>query len=224
MTGPRMWTSHVIALNRLSETGYELVLARDGLPFQPGQLINLHGRNHLEDRSYTVCAGDRDEALVVLFRLIPSGILTPQLASLRAGDPVTVSGPYGEFILRDVQRPLFFFATGTGIAPCRSYLRSYANLDLTLVHGVRKSEDLFYRGEFTHIAYFPCLTGEPGTSGVFHGRVTDFARNRTFPEGSHFYLCGANEMIYEMQEILAEQGVPKDHVFTEAYYYRLEDA
>lgn len=224
MKTPRLWTSRVAALHRLSETGYELLIERDGLRFQPGQLINLHGRNHLEDRSYTVCSGVDDEHLTVLFRLIPEGILTPQLAALRAGDPVNVSGPYGEFTVRDPARPIYFFATGTGVAPCRAYHRSFAGLNLTLVHGVRTASDLFYRDEFRDIAYQPCLTAEPGAPEVFHGRVTDFARTCTFPVESHFYLCGANEMIYEMQEILAQRGAPPDHVFTEAYYYRADDA
>lgn len=221
---PRQWVTRVATAERLSSTGYALQLERDGLMFRPGQLVNLHGRDHLEDRSYTICSGDRDEYLTVLYRLIPSGILTPQLASLRVGDSLTISGPYGEFVLRDPSRPLYFFATGTGVAPCRAYLRSYSGLDLTLVHGVRREEDLFYREEFRSISYQPCLTEDPGGKGVFSGRVTDYARGRSFPDNSHFYLCGANEMIYEMQEILAGRGVPKEHVFTEAYYYRADDA
>jgi len=223
-TPPRQWVTRVAAVERLSSSGYALQLVRDGLVFRPGQLVNLHGRNHLEDRSYTICSGDRDEFLTILYRLIPTGILTPQLSALRAGDALTISGPYGEFVLRDPMRPLYFFATGTGVAPCRAYLRSYSGLDLTLVHGVRWEEDLFYREEFRAISYQPCLTADSGGEGVFSGRVTDYARGRSFPENGHFYLCGANEMIYEMQEILAERGVPKEHVFTEAYYYRADDA
>jgi NAD(P)H-flavin reductase len=221
---PRQWVTRVAAMDQLSSTGYALQLERGGLVFRPGQLVNLHGRDHLEDRSYTICSGDRDEFLTVLFRLIPSGILTPQLVALRVGDALTISGPYGEFMLRDAARPIFFFATGTGVAPCRAYLRSFAGLDLTLVHGVRREEDLFYREEFSAITYQPCLTAEPGVSGVFHGRVTDYAREHSFPPDSHFYLCGANEMIYEMQEILSARGVAKEQVFTEAYYYRSDDA
>ena len=52
---PRQWVTRVAAMDRLSSTGYALQLERDGLVFRPGQLVNLHGRDHLEDRSYTIC-------------------------------------------------------------------------------------------------------------------------------------------------------------------------
>jgi len=220
---PKTVTSRVEALNRLSDSGLELILDRAGIDFKPGQLINIHGSNHLEDRSYTVCSGDRDERLTILFRLVPSGILTPQLAALKAGDSIRISGPYGEFIVRDHHRPLIFFATGTGVAPCRAYLRSYPDLDVTLAHGVRTKPDLFYRDEFSRIRYVPCLSGDADAPHVFHGRVTDFAATNEFPENSHYYLCGANEMIYAMQELLEKRGVDRSCIFTEAYYYRSDD-
>jgi len=224
VTSPIITDSRVVALNRLSESGYELILERNGISFKPGQLINVHGRNHLEDRSYTVCSGDRDETLTVLFRLIPEGILTPQLAALHKGDTVRISGPYGEFVIRDPSLPAIFFATGTGIAPARAFLRSHPQLNLTLIHGVRIEQDLFYRGEFQSVSYVPCLTQDPVAQAVFHGRVTDFARQHEFPANSHYYLCGANEMIYEMQEILGQRGVDRNCIFTEAYYYRSDDS
>jgi NAD(P)H-flavin reductase len=221
---PTISDSRVVALNRLSDTGYELRIERNGINFKPGQLINIHGRNHMEDRSYTVCSGDRDEMLTVLFRLIPGGILTPQLAAMRPGDTIRVSGPYGEFVVRDTLRPIIFIATGTGVAPCRAYLRSHASLNLTLIHGVRVEQDLFYRDEFKSISYTPCLTRDETIRDVFHGRVTDYARQNLFPANSHYYLCGANEMIYEMQEILEQRGVDRSSIFTEAYYYRSDDS
>ena len=222
---PTTQCSRVVALNRLSSTGYELILERNGMNFKPGQLINLHGRDHLEDRSYSVCSGMHDPHLTVLFRLIPTGVLTPQLVRLKPGDTITVSGPYGEFLIRDRKRPLMFFATGTGIAPCRCYLRSHSDLNMTLIHGVRLGEDLFYRDEFSRIAYQPCLTGEAGAwPGAFAGRVTDFARTLTLDPDAHYYLCGANEMIYEMQEWLEACKIDRAHIFTEAYYYRSDDS
>jgi len=220
---PKTVTTRVVALNRLSDTGYELILEREGITFRPGQLINIHGRNHLEDRSYTVCSGDREERLTILFRLVPSGILTPQLAALKAGSSINISGPYGEFTVRDPLRPLVFFATGTGVAPCRAYRQSYPDIRITLVHGVRTEQDLFYRDEFNRIPYIPCLSGDANAQNVFHGRVTDFAGTNTFDENSHYYLCGANEMIYAMQELLEKRGVARSCIFTEAYYYRSDD-
>lgn len=215
--------SRVVSIKPLSQTGYEMQLERAGIAFKAGQLINIHGRDHFEDRSYTVCSGENDEFLTVLFRYIPSGILTPQLVDLKPGDAVKISGPYGEFTIRDPARPMMFFATGTGVAPCRAYLRTHPDLPVALFHGVRYAEDLFYKEEFRRIAYRPCVSRETESTDFTAGRITDLARSVEFPPDSHFYLCGANEMIYEMQELLEERGVDKSHIFTEAYYYRFND-
>lgn len=213
--------SRVVALRQLSPTGYELTMERGGLRFLAGQLINVHGRDALDERSYTVCSGERDGHLQIIFRLMPDGRLTPQLAELRPGGTVEISGPYGEFTLRDARRKIFFIATGTGIAPCRAFLRTHASIDLTLLHGVRCEEDLFYREEFSALDYRPCVSG--GSSRHFTGRVTELAAQMQLPPDAHYYLCGANEMFYDMRDVLAARGVPPANVFTEAYYYRGDD-
>lgn len=218
---PARITSRVIALRRLSATGRELTLERGGLPFRAGQLVTVHGPDELADRSYTICSGEQDDQLQILFRLIPHGRLTPRLDALRVGDHIELSGPLGEFTLRDPAAQIFFFATGTGVAPARSFLRSHPGLNLTLVHGVREEADLFYRGEFGGIDYRPCVSG--GAPPLFHGRVTGLAAAMDLPAGAHYYLCGANEMFYDMRDVLAARGVPPEHVFTEAYYYRADD-
>lgn len=215
---PRRSTVRVVGLGKLSTSGYELTLERGGIQFKAGQLVTIHAPDMLDDRSYTIASGERDEHLQVLFRLIPSGKLTPWLASLKAGDSVDISGPYGEFTIRDPARKIYFVATGTGIAPCRSYVRSHQGLNLSVVHGVRHTEDLFYREEFATHGYQACVSGEP--SEAFHGRVTDYFRRIDIDANAHFYLCGANEMFYEMRDVLEVRGVPPASIFTEAYYYR----
>lgn len=211
----------VIEQKQWAETGYELLLQRNGLSFEPGRLLTIHGRDVTEDRSYTIASCEQDEHLHILYRYVPTGVLTPQLVKLQAGDAVSCSGPYGQFVLRDPGRPIYFIATGTGIAPCRAYIRAYANLPVTIYHGVRTEEELFFRDEFERFAYHPCLTQEQ-SARAFQGRVTDCLREHALPLDAHYYLCGAYEMIYDVQALLSERGVPPDHIFAEGYYYRLE--
>ncbi|HPG00003.1 MAG TPA: FAD-binding oxidoreductase [Kiritimatiellia bacterium] len=211
--------SRVISLKPLSSTAYELTFERCGLDFHAGRLLTVHGTENTDDRSYTIASGEQDEHLQIIFRLIPSGRLTPGLARLKPGDEILFSGPFGEFTVRDPQAPLIFIATGTGVAPCRAYLRTFENLDLTLLHGVRVAEDLFYRDLFSRRRHFPCVSREAGTG--FHGRVTKLLEDFDLPAGAHYYLCGANEMIFDAQVLLKNRGVDLANVFTEAYYYRL---
>lgn len=220
---PHTWTAEVRAVRFLSDTGFELTFSRDGLDYQPGQLVNLNlpGRDPLDERSYTVCSGARDPDLQVLVRLMPGGNLSPALARLREGDALTVTGPLGEFTVRDPSRPCWFIATGTGIAPARAYLRSGAAPDLTVLHGVRHVRDLFYREVFAGIPYVSCVSGEDG--GMVRGRVTEALDAVHPPPEAHYYLCGANEMIYDVRDRLLARGVSADAIFTEAYYYRADD-
>ncbi len=212
---------NVIEQRQISPDGYHLILARDGVDVEAGRLVTLHGRSLVEDRSYTVVSGERDEHIEVLYRLIPTGVLTPQLAALQSGDTIEWSGPYGQFVLRDPARPIWFIATGTGIAPCRSYIRTHPNLDITILHGVRHTAELYFRDEFSSYKYHPCLSADTAPD-CHSGRVTQRLKDIHCPLEAHYYLCGAYEMIYEVQDMLLDKGVSPDHIFNEGYYYRLD--
>lgn len=216
---PQKYNSKVISNERLSTSGYLITIERNGMPFEAGQCLTIHGRDMTEDRTYTIASGVKDEHLQVLYRHIPHGKLTPQLVLKKAGDPIQVSGPYGEFMVRDLASPLVFIATGTGVAPCRAYLRSHPGLKISLIHGVRENQDLFCRSEFAAVNYFPCVSKESGIG--FKGRTTEFFPSFQLPAGAHYHLCGANEMIFDMHGMLKERGVDDAFIHTEAYYYRL---
>jgi ferredoxin--NADP+ reductase/benzoate/toluate 1,2-dioxygenase reductase subunit len=198
-----------------------LRLERPDWMWEAGQLVSLTGREKWDQRDYTICSGTEDETLDVLYRLIPHGLLTPYLVGLTKGDRVEVQGPYGRFTIRDPSRPLLFCATGTGVAPCRAFIRSHDDLDITLLHGVRTPRDLYFREEFASIRYVPFCSREPfeGT----RARLTEGLKTMELSPDLDVYLCGANEMIYEAEEILTARGIPADHLFHEPYYYRAYD-
>ena len=200
---------------------FHLKLQRPDWTWKAGQLVSLGGKQPNDQRDYTIASGENDETLDVIYRLIPHGILTPYLREKKVGDTVEVQGPYGRFVLRDPSRPIWFCATGTGIAPCRAFLRSNPGLNLTLLHGVRFPEDLYFQEEFADITYLPFCSRGPH-DGVT-GRLTDALKTMAPPADVHVYLCGANEMIYEAGEILAGLGVPFPSIFQEPYYYRAWD-
>ncbi|WFB34723.1 FAD-binding oxidoreductase [Kiritimatiellota bacterium B12222] len=189
--------------------------------WQAGQLISLCGADPLDQRDYTIASGEQDETLDVIYRHIPHGAVTPHLKAQKCGDIIPVQGPYGRFTLRNPEHPVIFCATGTGISPCRAFMRSYPNLSLTLLHGVRYPEDLYFREEMDAITYLPFCSQEAFQGKT--GRLTEALRQLTLPQDAAYYLCGANEMIYEAEEILIERGVNKIDIFHEPYYYRAYD-
>lgn len=205
----------------LGRDAFLLRLERPSWRWKAGQLVGLTGANEVDQRDYSIASGVDDDTLDVVYRLIPHGILTPYLRQKKVGDSLRVTGPYGRFVLRDPARPLLFCATGTGIAPCRAYLRSFPGLRLTLLHGVRFPEDLYFQDEFAKVDYHPRCSREPH-NGI-QGRITDLLATLPLPEGLQVHLCGANEMIYEAGEILRARGLPKTVLFEEPYYYRAYD-
>lgn len=190
--------------------------------WRAGQLVGILGENRLDQRDYTIASGENDSTLDVIYRVIPHGALTPFLAERRVGEVLHVEGPYGRFTLRDLSRPLLFCATGTGIAPCRTFLRTHPGLDLDLFHGVRSPADLYFREEWSSIRYHPFCSREP-LDGVT-ARLTDALRDHTPAPGAQAYLCGGNEMIYEAGDILKDKGMRPEDIFVEPYYYRAYDA
>jgi len=190
--------------------------------WEAGQLVGIQGRDPMDQRDYSIASGIRDDTLDVIYRFIPHGIVTPYLMERQPGQSLQVVGPYGRFILQQPERPVLFCATGTGIAPCRSFLRSNPGLDLTLLHGVRTPDDLYFREEWGHIDYHPFCSREP-LDGV-QGRLTEHLPSLNLKPGTQAYLCGANEMIYEAEEILLSMGLPPEDIFQEPYYYRAYDA
>jgi ferredoxin/flavodoxin---NADP+ reductase len=205
----------VLASRALSDTGFELTLERRDIHFHAGMLLTIHSPDPTEDRDYTIASGEQDPHLQILYRYIPTGRLTSRLVQLQPGNPVRLSAPYGRFVIQDPRRPIVFVATGTGIAPCRSFLRSHSTLQLTILHGARTPQDLFYASEFSRCQYHPCLSRHTPNPQY----VTSLLQSLPLPPNAHFYLCGAYEMIFDATQTLTSRGIPPTHIFTEPYYY-----
>jgi ferredoxin--NADP+ reductase len=137
----------------------------------------------------------------------------------------------GLFTLSDVPagRDLLFFATGTGVGPYLSMIRTHlacaSGPRLAVVHGARHSWDLGYRGELTSLArlcpnffYLPVISRPaeelepwPGAVGLVQdvwrsGAIEALWGNRPTPETTHVFLCGNPAMIDEMVQSLSRDG------------------
>ncbi len=71
---------------------------------------------------YSICSGEQDEEVWILYNVIEEGYLTPRLSDLEPGDTLWITEPRGEFICNE--EPAVWIASGTGIAPFYSMLRS----------------------------------------------------------------------------------------------------
>ncbi len=216
--------------------------------FRPGQFMNLglHLPSGFVSRSYSL-ASVPDAQLEVLLARVGEGELTPALFELGAGASVWLDPkPQGFFTFDYVppHRELWLLATGTGLGPFLSMLRSGAAFEraarVVLVHGVRGPSELAHRQELEALAgqrgaafhYVPVLSREP-EPGLLRGRLTAALESAALerrtdtiiaPESSHFMLCGNPSMIEDVTALLAARGLRRHrqrtpgHITTEKYW------
>ena len=202
------------------------------MPFAAGQFVSFEiertGRLPAT-RAYSIASAPNDphEIDLVLNR-VPGGPGSEYLCGLGEGDRTSFSGPVGSFVLRDSPRDLLFVATGTGIAPFRSMLRSLADASshrpVTLFWGLRSERDLYYQEELLclreRLPRFSFITTLSQPTGEWRGavgRVSPLVETHvTSVANLEVFLCGNGGMIRDVREILRRKGLCPIRV--EQYY------
>lgn len=187
--------------------------------FIPGQTIKLGIDEINPPRIYSICSGNHDDELSILYNIKDDGFLTPQLSKLNVGDTVYASAPCGTFF--GTEEPAWWIATGTGIAPFRSMIRSGMGKNKKLVHGVRHLNQFYFGKELSDGLgnnYQRCCSAE-SMDGVHDGRVTAFLENRDdLSKDCKYYICGQAQMAVETRDLLIEKGIPFENIVTEIYF------
>lgn len=209
----------VLDIQRLSKQTFRLRAERPGITIKAGQCFNVGCGDIGINREYSMYSGADEPFLDFLVREVEGGLVSPLLGKLEKGGIVEISGPYGEFCLDGAGaegKKFLFIATGTGIAPFHSFVKTFPGLDYTLLHGVRDESEQYDHVDYAEGRYVPCVS-QP-TNGQPPMRVTDYLRNHAVASGTICYLCGNRNMIIEAFEILREQGVSGDQIITEVFF------
>ena len=87
---------------------------------------------------------------------VPTGIMSSYIFNLKPGDPVTISGPYGEFLAKDTDAEMVFIGGGAGMAPMRSHIfdqlkRLHSSRKISFWYGARSLREAFYVEEFDEL-------------------------------------------------------------------------
>ena len=184
-------------------------------------------------RAYSAASSSKEgEYLEFYITLVRSGALTPRLFALEPGDPLWVSPKMvGMFTLDQVPRDqnVIFLATGTGLAPYMSMLRThltdFRDKNITVVHAARHSWDLGYRSELLtlqhlcrNFSYSPVISrpqSEPAPWQGAAGYVQDLWQSGVItrrwggppdPQNTHIFLCGSPQMIDDTVTMLQGEG------------------
>jgi ferredoxin--NADP+ reductase/benzoate/toluate 1,2-dioxygenase reductase subunit len=189
------------------------------MQFRAGQHIIAGPEGELDQREYSIYSGEKDDYLEILIREVPFGNVSLKLKQSQPGQLLQVNGPFGSFVLETYDmfsRKLVFIASGTGISPFRSFVRSYPGIDYTLIHGVRYRNEAYERNEYDPGRYILCTSKESNEGRK--GRVTRFLPDFPVNRDMLFYLCGNNNMIYEVYHILRDKGIPEENILSEVYF------
>ncbi len=208
----------LLAIDNIAEGVYVIHLERKH-DFLPGQVVGISLDHSIPARLYSICSGKDESKLSILFNIKPDGLLSPQLAALERGDSVLVSRPFGAFL--GDEQPAWWIASGTGVAPYRSMIRSGMEKNKVLIHGGRTANSFYFQDEMKvrlgdH--YIRCCSQETG-EGLYHGRLTKWIREQeTLPLANQYFLCGSAEMVVEVRDILISKGVELDQIMSEIYF------
>lgn len=161
----------------------------------------------------------------------PPGKVSSYIFNLKPGDEVTISGPYGEFFIKDTEAEMVYIGGGAGMAPLRSHIfelfkNQKTKRKVSYWYGGRSSKELFYVDHFRAIEKefpnfkFNIALSEPrpednwtGYTGFIHQVVLEnYLKNHPAPEDIEYYLCGPPMMNAAVFKMLDELGVEKENI------------
>ncbi len=209
----------VQSIRILTNNTFVLRFEREDLCFKAGQYLSVGTNKSVKRREYSVYSGENEEYLEILVREVLDGNVSLSLMDCQPGDFAEVKGGFGKMTLNENEikgKKHLFIASGTGIAPFHSYIKSYPEIDYKLLHGVRSADEAYDMEEYAIDRYILCTSRE--TSGDYHGRVTDYLRELEIDPSQLYHICGNSKMIYETQSILRQKGVMDENIRTEVYF------
>lgn len=208
----------VIANTAIAHNVHYLTFSKP-FEFESGQVISLTLSNEIEPRLYSIASGVGEDHLGILFDVKEDGALTPKLATLAPNDVVRISAPFGSFLA--TSDPAVWVATGTGVAPFISMVKSGFGNNKLLIQGSRTLEGFYFAPLFEEVLqerYVRCSSQEK-LGEIYHGRLTTYLNSAaTLPLTEKYYLCGNPLMVNEVRDILIAKGVPFDNILSEIFF------
>ncbi|OOR91362.1 NADH:ubiquinone reductase (Na(+)-transporting) subunit F [Moraxella caviae] len=167
---------------------------------------------------------------------IPPGKMSSYVFSLKPGDKITVSGPYGEFFAKDTKAEMVFIGGGAGMAPMRSHIfdqlkRLKSDRKISFWYGARSKREMFYvedydglAAEFDNFEWHVALSDpQPednweGYTGFIHNVLyEEYLKDHPAPEDCEFYMCGPPVMNAAVIKMLKDLGVEDENILLDDF-------
>ncbi|MBE4974496.1 MULTISPECIES: NADH:ubiquinone reductase (Na(+)-transporting) subunit F [Serratia] len=167
---------------------------------------------------------------------VPPGIMSSYIWSLKPGDKVTISGPFGEFFAKDTDAEMIFIGGGAGMAPMRSHIfdqlkRLNSKRKITFWYGARSLREMFYEEDFNQLQaenenftwHVALSDPQPednwtGYTGFIHNVLLEnYLKNHPAPEDCEFYMCGPPMMNAAVIKMLKDLGVEDENIMLDDF-------
>lgn len=203
------------------------------ITFKAGQYVDILVPGTNEWRSYSMAnPPSRNREIEIMVKLMPGGLFSSYIAdTLRVGERLTLQGPYGNFYLRDTQRPALFVAGGSGMAPILSLLREmderHDPRPVIYFYGGRACRDLFqleelsgYERTLPNFRFVPALS-EPLADDAWNGEqglITEVVKRKVESLAGHEgYMCGPTPMIDAALALFTRGGISESDIFYDKF-------
>ncbi|HSW61022.1 MAG TPA: 2Fe-2S iron-sulfur cluster binding domain-containing protein [bacterium] len=221
----------------IKEVRLELLDPKE-INFTAGQFVQIQVpeyelTNEPVYRAYSVSSDSVIRNSVELeIRYVPNGICTTYVHKyLKEGDVLTITGPYGDFYLRDTNADIVCVAGGSGMAPIKSILHHIAEKKIdrkvTYIFGAQGKRDLFLLDEMKEFEKkIPTFRFVPALSNASPedkwegetGKVTEvLAKYLSDGSNTEAYLCGSPGMINAVIEVLKSKGVKEENIYYDKF-------
>ncbi|MDR6981589.1 Na+-transporting NADH:ubiquinone oxidoreductase subunit F [Rheinheimera pacifica] len=167
---------------------------------------------------------------------LPCGKMSSYIWSLKEGDKVTISGPFGEFFAKETEAEMVFIGGGAGMAPMRSHIfdqlrRLKSKRKITFWYGARSKREMFYVEDFDMLAaendnfewHVALSDPQPednwtGYTGFIHNVIYEnYLKNHKAPEDCEFYMCGPPMMNKAVINMLKDLGVEDENILLDDF-------
>ncbi len=226
---PKGYSEVIIkAIDRETPEAVKVVLDKN-TKFAPGQYLtfSIHIDGNEERRSYSICSG-KDEPLAVAVKQVENGKVSSWFnQKAEAGTTIYCSEPEGNFCVPNEVKKIVAIAAGSGITPILSIAKACEGTDrsLQLFYGNRTLESTLFKSEIEALKNTSCTYYFSGENVENHasGRIdkTAFSEviksNLDLLKSDGFFICGPEEMIVEIVEVLELFGVPKEKIHFELF-------
>jgi Na+-transporting NADH:ubiquinone oxidoreductase subunit F len=167
---------------------------------------------------------------------LPCGKMSSFIFSLKPGDKVTISGPFGEFFAKETENEMVFIGGGAGMAPMRSHIfdqfrRLKTKRKASFWYGARSKREMFYVEDFDAIAAenenfeWHVALSDPqaednwdGYTGFIHNVLYEnYLKDHEAPEDCEFYMCGPPVMNAAVIAMLKDLGVEDENILLDDF-------